>query len=71
MREREGTQITVSGMKRCIPLVKYNNGYYEQHNNNLYEMNKLPKQNLANLTKKEEETNPNGPVLTKEIESTI
>ena len=56
MREREGTQITVSGMKRWIPLVKYNNGNYEQPNNNLYEMNTLPKQNLANLTKKEEET---------------
>ena len=53
MREREGTQITVSGMKRWIPLVKYNNGYYEQPNNNLYEMNKLPKQNLANLTLEE------------------
>ena len=53
MREREGTQITVSGMKRWIPLVKYNNGYYEQPNNNLYEMNKLLKQNLANLTLKE------------------
>lgn len=53
MREKEGTQITVSGMKRWIPLVKYNNGYYEQPNNNLYEMNKLLKQNLANLTLKE------------------
>ena len=40
-------------MKRWIPLVKYNNGYYEQPNNNLYEMNKLLKQNLANLTLKE------------------
>ena len=57
MRERESTPITVSGMKRWIPLAKYNNGYYEQLNtnncDNFYEMNKLLKQNLANLTLEE------------------